>query len=150
MEHTTSARPGATFTLVPSATAWLRISVLYLMTGVGLGIAMGVTQDFTLQSVHSHLSLLGFAVMSLAGLIYSVYPDAAESRLAAVHFWLHNTALPLMMGSLVWLLLGHPEAVPVLGTSEFVAAGGVVAFAANVFLNVNPESAPLTRQRAPR
>ena len=35
--------------------------------------------------------------MALAGLIYTVYPKAASSRLARIHFWLHSTALPAMM-----------------------------------------------------
>jgi hypothetical protein len=143
MEYAAAVRPARAISFVPSASAWLRISVLYLMTGVGLGIAMGAAEDFTLKSVHAHLNLLGFVVMSLAGLIYSVYPDAAASRLAAVHFWLHNTAVPLMLGALAWFLLGHPEVVPVLAASEFVAAGGVIAFAANLFVNVKPGSARL-------
>ena len=70
--------------------------------------------------------------------MYSVYPDAGRSRLAQVHFWLHNVSLPVMMGSLAWFLKGHPEVVPILATAEIVAAGGVIAFAANVFLNIKP------------
>lgn len=136
MEYTATARPAAAMTLAPAATTWLKLAVLYLMVGVGLGIAMGSTEDFTLRPVHAHLNLLGWATLALAGLIYSVYPDAGRSRLARIHFWLHNLSLPVMMGSLAWLLNGHREIVPVLAASEIVAAGGVIVFAANVFLNV--------------
>jgi len=141
MDHATTARPAVTASLAPAATTWLKLSVVYLMAGVALGIAMGVTEDFTLKPVHAHLNLLGFATIALAGLIYSVYPEAAKSRLAVAHFWLHNSALPVMMGSLAWFLAGHPEIVPVLGVAEIVAAAGVVAFASNVFLNVKPLAA---------
>jgi hypothetical protein len=141
MDISATARPAVTASFAPSATTWLKLSVVYLMLGVGLGIAMGVTEDFTLKPVHAHLNLLGFATVALAGLIYTAYPEAARSRLARIHFWLHNGALPVMMGSLAWFLMGHPGIVPLLGASEVVAAAGVIAFASNVFLNVKPLAA---------
>jgi len=141
MDYSATAGTARTVSFAPSATTWLKLSVVYLMMGVGLGIAMGVTEDFTLKPVHAHLNLLGWATMALAGLIYSVYPEAARSRLARIHFWLHNSALPVMMGSLAWLLMGHPAIVPLLGVAEIVAAVGVIAFASNVLLNVKPLAA---------
>jgi hypothetical protein len=145
---TTSAAP-VVVPFTPSATLWLRLAVIYLIAGVGLGIAMGSTENFTLRPVHAHLNLLGWAAMALAGLIYSVYPKAGESRLARIHFWLHNTALPVMMGSLCLLLYGHTEAVPVLAVSEFVAAAGVIVFACNVFRNVTADRAPVRASAKP-
>jgi hypothetical protein len=138
MDHAATFGRGraATTSWAPTATTWLRLSVVYLIMGVALGIAMGASGNFSLRPVHAHLNLLGWATIALAGLIYSVFPDAAASRLAKLHFWLHNLALPVMMASLAWLLLGHHEIVPVLAASEFVAAGGVIVFACNVFLNV--------------
>ena len=138
MEYTATARPAAAISFAPTATTWLKLAVVYLIAGVGLGIVMGSTEDFTLRPVHAHLNLLGWATLALAGLIYSVYPDAGKSRLARAHFWLQNLSLPVMMGSLAWFLTGHPEIEPVLAAAEIVAAGGVVAFASNVFLNVKP------------
>ena len=138
MEYTATARRAVATSFAPAATTWLKLAVVYLMVGVGLGIVMGSTEDFTLRPVHAHLNLLGWATLALAGLMYSVYPEAGRSRLARVHFWLHNLSLPVMMGSLAWFLKGHPEIVPVLAAAEIVAAGGVLAFAANVFLNVKP------------
>src|SRR5215468_6633694 len=121
-----------------STTLWFKLAVIYLIVGVGLGIAMGVSHAFTLRPVHAHINLLGFTVLALAGLIYSVFPEAGASRLARIHFWLHNIALPVMMGSLAVLLLGNEAVVPILGVSEILAAVGVLVFAANVFINVKP------------
>src|SRR5215831_16712598 len=87
-----------------STTLWLKLAVVYLIVGVGLGIAMGVSHTFTLRPVQ-----------------------------ARIHFWLHNIALPVMMGSLAVLLLGNEAVVPILGISEILAAAGVLVFAANVF-----------------
>lgn len=115
---------------------WLKLSVLYLIVGVAMGIFMGASHNFTLRPVHAHVNLLGFTTLALAGLIYSVFPDAGASKLAKIHFWLMNLALPVMMGSLAAMLLGHTAVLPALIVSEFMAAGGVLAFAANIFLNL--------------
>ena len=148
MEYTATANRPAAISYVPSATTWLKLAVIYLMMGVGLGIAMAAAEDFTLRPVHAHLNLLGWTTLALAGLIYSAYPDAGTSRLARIHFWLHNAALPVMMGSLAFFLLGHPEVVPILAASELVAAGGVIVFACNVLVNVKPRSTPSATRTA--
>ena len=79
----------------------------------------------------------------VGGLIYSVYPEAGASRLATIHFWLHNIALPGMMGSLTAVpARAIPSVVPVLVASEIVAAAGVIVFACNIFQNVKPRARP--------
>lgn len=115
---------------------WLKLSVVYLIVGVTMGIAMGMTQNFTLRPVHAHVNLLGFTTLALAGLIYSVFPQAGESRLAKAHFWLMNLSFPVMLGALAMLLLGHTQVVPVMAVAEVAAAAGVLAFAANLFVNL--------------
>jgi len=115
---------------------WLKLAVLYLILGISLGIAMGASQNFTLRPVHAHINLLGWTTMALAGLIYSVFPQAGASRLARLHFWLLNLALPVMMGALSMLLLGHVAVAPVLAIAEIIGALAIVAFAANLFLNL--------------
>jgi hypothetical protein len=120
----------------PAGIIWLKLAVLYLMIGVALGIIMGASENFTLRSVHAHINLLGWATMALAGLIYSVFPQAGQSRLAKVHFWLHNIALPVLLVSLTFLMLGNKQVVPLLGGAEIIAAIGIIVFAANIFLNL--------------
>jgi hypothetical protein len=115
---------------------WLKLAVIYLLAGVAMGIAMGASENFTLRPVHAHINLLGWATLGLAGLIYSVFPQAGESRLAKVHFWLLNLALPVMMVALSLLLFGNKEAIPVLAGAEMVAAASILVFAANIFLNL--------------
>ena len=115
---------------------WLKLAVLYLILGISLGIAMGASQNFTLRPVHAHINLLGWTTMALAGLIYSVFPKAGESWLARLHFWLLNLALPVMMGALSMLLLGHVAIAPGLAISEIIGALTILAFAANLFLNL--------------
>jgi cbb3-type cytochrome oxidase subunit 1 len=97
---------------------------------------MGATQNFTLRPVHAHINLLGWTTMALAGLTYSVFPRAGESRLARAHFWLVNLAQPAMLVALSMLLFGRTGVEPVLALSEIVATTGIAVFAANLFLNL--------------
>lgn len=120
----------------PSTAAWFRLAAIYLLVSVILGVAMGASENFALRSVHSHVSLLGWTTLALAGLIYRVFPEAGASRLANVHFWLYNLALPPMMGSLAVLLLGYPDVTPILAGSQILVSAGLLAFVVNVFLNV--------------
>lgn len=115
---------------------WLKLAVIYLIAGIVLGIAMGATENFTLRPIHAHINLLGWATLAVAGLVYSIFPRAGESRLAKTHFWLLNLSMPIMISALAIMLLGNKGVIPVLAISEFVAAAGILAFGANIFLNV--------------
>ena len=56
--------------------------LLCLLGGEGFGIWMGANEDFTLAPAHAHLNLVGWASLSLYGLIHRAYPALAASRLA--------------------------------------------------------------------
>lgn len=134
--HQTSARAPQ---FSNAGAIWLKLAITYLIVGVTLGIGMGATRNFTLTPVHAHINLLGWTTLALAGLIYSVFPQAGTSRLAKVHFWLINLAMPVMLGSLAALLLGKEGIEPVLATAEIVAAAGIATFAANIYINVGKD-----------
>jgi hypothetical protein len=48
------------------------------LVGMGLGLFMGVAQDFTLTPVHAHTNLLGFVALMLYGLYYRGAPTAGH------------------------------------------------------------------------
>ncbi len=118
------------------AIRFLKIAVVYLFVGALLGGFMGMTQQFTMAPVHAHLLLLGWASFALAGLIYHLYPVASETRLAHVHFWLHNIGLPIFMVALWMLLTGHDAAGPLVAIAASVVIVALGVFAANVLVNV--------------
>jgi hypothetical protein len=97
---------------------------------------MGVRQDFAMAPVHAHINLLGWASLALAGVIYQLYPAAAATRLAQVHFWLHNLGLPVFMVALALLLSGNEAFGPVVGIAASVTLAGLIVFAVNVWRNV--------------
>lgn len=114
---------------------FLKIAVVYLVVGAALGLYMGMHQNFMLAPVHAHLLLLGWASLALAGIVYHLYPAAGSTRLAQVHFWIHNLLLPFFMIALAVFVRGEAAAGPfvgMLGTGMFI---GLVCFAANVLMN---------------
>lgn len=119
---------------------FLKIAVVYLLLGALMGGYMGFTQKFALAPVHAHLLLLGWASLALAGLVYHLYPAAAATLSARIHFWLHNLALPVFMVALLMLLTGNEGAGPIVGISSAVVIVGLVFFATNVLKNVRPAS----------
>jgi cbb3-type cytochrome oxidase subunit 1 len=115
---------------------FLKIAVVYLFLGALLGLTMGITQNFALVPVHAHLLLLGWASLALAGVVYHLYPAASTTRLARIHFWLHNLGLPVFMVALGLLLTGREALVPVVAISASVVLIGLAIFATNVLVNV--------------
>ncbi|MEP7181348.1 MAG: cytochrome-c oxidase [Betaproteobacteria bacterium] len=115
---------------------FLKIAVVYLMVGVVLGLVMGIRGNFALAPVHAHLNLLGWASLALVGLIYHLYPAAGTTKLARVHFWMHNLTLPVLMGALALLLSGYEAVDPVVAIGSVVMVVALFVFAVNVFVNV--------------
>lgn len=109
----------------------LKLALMYLMLGVAMGVAMGVSHRFEYAPVHAHVNLLGWVSLGMFALIYHVHPEAARTRLACWHFWLHNIGLPVFMVSLFL------ERSGVEGAEAFVGAGAGVTFVGVVLFGVN-------------
>ena len=70
-----------------SARFFATAAVLALI-GMAWGIQMSATHDHALSPAHGHLNLVGFVAMSVYGAFYGLFPGAAESLLARLHYWL--------------------------------------------------------------
>ena len=126
---------------------FLKIAVVYLAIGVSMGLYMGITHQFALHPVHAHINLLGWASLALAGLIYVQFPEAAKTRLAQIHFWIHNVSLPVLMVALAVLLSGNEAFAPVVGITSIVAAMGLAIFVINICVNVPSARRPVAIDR---
>ncbi|GMK47179.1 hypothetical protein [Paenibacillus glycanilyticus] len=117
---------------------FLKMAVIYIVLGIGIGIYMGTTLNFALTSVHAHANLFGWATLALCGFTYLSFPKAAESRLAEWHFWLQGTGLPIMLISLSFMANGYDQEwiSTIKRIGESVAGCGILVFAVNVFLHV--------------
>jgi cbb3-type cytochrome oxidase subunit 1 len=117
----------------------IRIAVVYLAIGVTMGIVMGITQQFSLAPVHAHINLLGWASLAIIGVVYRVYPTAGETRLAKIHFWAHNVALPVFMVGLAGMLTGHEQFHVLVDIGATVVCVAIFVFAVNIWRCVRPE-----------
>jgi cbb3-type cytochrome oxidase subunit 1 len=108
---------------------FIRLAVLYLIAGVLLGIVMAASQNHTMHPVHAHLNLLGWVTMGLFASFYRLWPDAAESRLAKVHFWVYVPAHFVQMAALFALYRGVAAVEPLLGATSALVGLAIVLFA---------------------
>jgi cbb3-type cytochrome oxidase subunit 1 len=114
----------------------IKISSVYFVIGVLLGMYMSMSEKFSFTPVHVHINLLGWTALTLAGLIYVAFPNAAETALAKIHFWLHNIGLPVMMIALAFLVTGAKWAGPFVAIGGVLTVLGVILFAINIFRTV--------------
>ena len=123
----------------------IKISVVYFSVGVLLGLYMSMASNYIYKGVHVHINLLGWTSLTLAGIIYLIFPKAAATTLAKVHFWMHNIALPIMMIGLFLVLTGYEAfliMIPIGGTAVVIA---VIIFAINILKNVKANESVLSK-----
>jgi cbb3-type cytochrome oxidase subunit 1 len=114
----------------------IKISAVYFTIGVCLGLYMSISHSFTLAPVHVHINLLGWTALTLAGIIYHLFPQAAATKLAKTHFWIHNIGLPLMMIGLIFVVYGNNAWIPVTALGGTLIVIAVIVFTINVLQNV--------------
>ncbi|MFD2443320.1 cytochrome-c oxidase [Bacillus sp. CGMCC 1.16607] len=115
----------------------IKISVVYFAIGILLGYYMSISHSYALKPVHVHINLLGWTALTLAGIIYHLFPTISKNRLGTWHFWLHNIGLPIMMISLAILVTtGNESVLPGVATGATITVLGVLLFVWNVLRNV--------------
>lgn len=82
-------------------------ALICLLVGEGLGIHMGISQDFLLTPAHVHLNLLGWVTLAIFGVLHRIYPALGVSRLALVQCVLAIVANMAMPAGLAIMLLTH-------------------------------------------
>jgi cbb3-type cytochrome oxidase subunit 1 len=118
-------------------TTFLKISVIYFMIGISIGLYMSFAHVFSLATVHVHVNLLGWMSLALVGIIYHLYPTLEKNALAKSHFWLHNIGLPIMMIAIALAIQGvHPIFFPIATFGGLATLIGIFCFGFNVLLNM--------------
>lgn len=113
---------------------FLRIAVLWFTASVGLGVYMGLGQNFMDKPVHVHGNLLGWVSCAVFALLHKAWPQLSASPLARAHFWLHNVGLLAMVAGLLAMTRGAmPVAGPLLGLGSLMLLIGVLLFATAVW-----------------
>lgn len=114
----------------------VQLAALYLLLGIGVGIAMSASHDFAQKSLHAHINLAGWVSLAIMGLVYIALPGLAKSRLAQAHFWLHNIGVPLMLFGVYLIHAGQPaNGEPFAKAGSILTAAAFLCFALNVWCN---------------
>lgn len=107
---------------------------LFVLSGVSLGIWMGMHENFTLAPVHAHINLIGWASMGVIGAFYAVAGEAAPRKLGWAIWGLQTLGLLIMIPMLAKLLLGDKSVAPILGASEMMIALALLLFLVAVII----------------
>lgn len=117
----------------------IKISSLYYVIGVILGMVMGMAGLYQFISTHTHINLLGWVSMTLFGLIYYVFPSLTKNKLAKIHFWLHNVGLPIMLiGLISFALRNNTLGIPLMSIGGILVVIATIIFAINLWQNLYP------------
>ncbi|WP_417897113.1 cytochrome-c oxidase [Bacillus haimaensis] len=114
----------------------IKISAVYFLIGVGIGYYMSTAHDYSLTPVHVHINLLGWSSLTLAGIIYHLFPSVGKTKLALSHFWLHNIGLPLMMIGLAFAVHGNDSYLIATIIGANLTTLGVLLFVINILKNL--------------
>jgi hypothetical protein len=85
------------------------------IVGLVLGIAMGMSEDFSLAPVHAHINLVGWIPMVLFGLAYRS-GLARKDRAAVVHFWTAAAGAVLFPVGLYVAITRQQPALAIVGS----------------------------------
>ena len=120
----------------------LRVSVLFGLCGMAMGIAMGIKQDFSLAPAHAHVNLLGFVTLFLSGLYYRVVPAAAASMIARVQAVLAVAGAVIFPVGIASVLLGdHEKFLPIVVGGALIVLAAMALLVLIVFRTNNATSA---------
>lgn len=115
---------------------WIKMAAIYLVVGVGLGMHMGMSHDFSLTPVHAHANLLGWATMAVIGVVHHLFAKQLVNKIAHVQFWLHQVGTPVLLVALGIMLKGNAAAEPVVGIASLAVGVSVLLFLFNVLRNL--------------
>jgi cbb3-type cytochrome oxidase subunit 1 len=95
---------------------FLSVAVVQALVGMGLGVFMGMSGDFTLAPAHAHNNLLGWVGMAIFSLYYAIIPQVAARRIVAAHFWIALVGNILMPLGIALLVTNHGELLSIVGS----------------------------------
>ena len=119
---------------------FLRTSMIFLMAGIGLGMFMGIHEDFTQAPVHVHLNLVGGVWMFLAGLFYNAHPHVSRKAMAA-HYILAVVGMPLFAIGLWGANIQAKWFLPFVMSGSTLSALGLLTFTVLVFISTSKKAA---------
>jgi hypothetical protein len=132
---------------------FIKASLIWLTAGVTLGLLMVLwPRAIVYRAAHMHANLLGFVSMMIFGVAYHVIPRFTGAalrsrRVAALHVWVANAGLALLVGG--WMLratVPQPARLLLAG-GGLLSAAGAFMFIGNLWLTLNAAMVPPALRR---
>ena len=105
------------------------LAIIYAICGMILGLVMSISQDHSQMPVHAHIMVAGWLMSAVLGFLYHIFPQARQSRLATVHFWLTAVSGIGLVSSLYFLLAGNVAVEPITAASSIGFFLAMILFA---------------------
>jgi cbb3-type cytochrome oxidase subunit 1 len=125
------------------AKAFIRASLLWLVAGITLGLAMAIHPAWVVyRPAHAHMNLAGFVMMMIFGVGYQMLPrffghPLLNQSLAKAHIWLANLGLGgLVAGFFLAPSIGE-RSIPVTAGGGLLWSIGAYGFVYNMWRTFN-------------
>ena len=107
---------------------WIKLSVLYLVIGISVGLFMSYTIQLNWAAGHAHVNVVGA--------VLSIYPHLAKNGLGTATFWLYHIGVPLFLFSTFFVQVnpGVAHIFTFIGGPMFLLA--IILFGVNLFMNL--------------
>jgi hypothetical protein len=113
--------------------AFFAAAAFCLLLGMGWGIQMGASEDFTMMPAHAHLNLLGWVTLALYGTFYALTAATLSPRLAWINFALSATGVAFMIPFLsLFLPARDAKYIPGMMIGEVTTVLGLLVFGVSV------------------
>lgn len=112
-------------------------ATLSLLISLILGLAMAISHNYALRTVHVHIALTGWMSMGLFAVIYRLFPKLESGWLAKAHFTLYSIGFPVSMVGITLLHTSSPKAgEPLAGIGSVLCVLGALFFTLQVLRNL--------------
>jgi len=105
------------------------LAIIYAIGGMMLGLHMSISQDHTAMPVHAHTMVAGWLMGAVFGFFYHLFPQARDTVLAQIHFWLYAVTATGLVVSLYFLLNGNTAVEPITAASSMGFFAAMLLFA---------------------
>jgi len=107
--------------------------VVFVVTGMAMGIGMAASQDHSIMPAHAHLNLLGWVSLFLFGIYYERRPALDASRIARFQVGLWSLGTIILTIAVAGIHLGYTAMDPVAALASLVVLGAMLLFGYSVF-----------------
>ena len=114
-----------------------RIAVLFVLTGMVMGVYMAASHNHALAPAHAHINLIGWVSLFLIGLFYERRPHLDKSTGARWQVIVYAIGALVVNAALTALMLGNAGAEPGAAAGSFIVLGSMLWFGWLVFRHVD-------------